>query len=309
MALIERVKFSDLNIQKIKTWRGRLCLIVSNKNQDAAYIGEIDKLLDGRLKQSLKSDEFEKLHYGESIVLSHPVGLKSAELQIVKIEINSSVQQCRLVGGTIASSSNKGSIMLIAAPDENTVEILYGFFLKAYKFDYLKSKPLETIQNLIVMDLKFASLKVKYKSVKSLLKGVYFCRDLVNEPGNILNTIEFARRLKLLENYGLRVEVLEEEQLDRLGMRALLAVGQGSDCPSKVVVISWQGGKKEEEPLLLVGKGVVFDSGGISIKPSGGMEEMVMDMGGAAVVSGTMKTLALRPVSYTHLTLPTILLV
>ena len=93
---------------------------------------------------------------------------------------------------------------------------------------------------------------------------------------------------------GLKVEVLEEADLEKLGMGALLGVGQGSESPSKVVVMQWDGGKKGDAPFALVGKGVVFDTGGISIKPAGGMEEMTMDMGGAGVVAGVMRTLALR---------------
>jgi len=128
----------------------------------------------------------------------------------------------------------------------------------------------------------------------AVAEGVFFTRDLVNEPANVLTTSDFADRLKAMEALGLEVEVLEEDDLAKLGMRALLGVGQGSESPSKVVVMRWNGGKKKDAPLALVGKGVVFDSGGISIKPAAGMEEMTMDMGGAGVVAGVMRTLALR---------------
>jgi leucyl aminopeptidase len=110
----------------------------------------------------------------------------------------------------------------------------------------------------------------------------------------VLTTDDFAARLAAMGELGLEVEILEEDELARLGMRTLLAVGQGSESPSKVVVMQWRGGPAEEPPLALVGKGVVFDTGGISIKPAGGMEDMTMDMGGAGVVAGVMRTLALR---------------
>ena len=119
-------------------------------------------------------------------------------------------------------------------------------------------------------------------------------RDLVNEPANVLTTTEFADRLKEMERLGLEVEVLEDSELETLGMSTLLCVGQGSDSPSKVVVMQWKGGAPEDKPLALVGKGVVFDTGGISLKPGAGMEDMTMDMGGAGVVSGVMRTLAMR---------------
>ncbi|WP_199261525.1 leucyl aminopeptidase [Paracoccus binzhouensis] len=127
----------------------------------------------------------------------------------------------------------------------------------------------------------------------AVAEGVFFTRDLVNEPANVLTTSDFADRLLAMRELGLEVEVLEEDELARLGMRALLGVGQGSESPSKVVVMRWNGGG-EAAPLALVGKGVVFDTGGISIKPAAGMEEMTMDMGGAGVVAGVMRTLALR---------------
>jgi leucyl aminopeptidase len=128
----------------------------------------------------------------------------------------------------------------------------------------------------------------------AVTEGVFFTRDLVNEPANVLTTHEFASRLAAMRDLGLEVEVLEEDQLAKLGMRALLGVGQGSESPSKVVVMHWNGGPKDQPPFALIGKGVVFDTGGISIKPAAGMEDMTSDMGGAGVVAGVMRTLALR---------------
>jgi leucyl aminopeptidase len=127
----------------------------------------------------------------------------------------------------------------------------------------------------------------------AVAEGVFFTRDLVSEPSNVLTTEEFAARLAAMADLGLEVEILDEAELETLGMRALLAVGQGSESPSKVVVMQWKGGG-DEAPLALIGKGVVFDTGGISLKPAGGMEDMTMDMGGAGVVSGVMRALALR---------------
>ncbi|MEM6904434.1 MAG: leucyl aminopeptidase, partial [Pseudomonadota bacterium] len=118
-------------------------------------------------------------------------------------------------------------------------------------------------------------------------------RDLVNEPANRLTTDEFAARLAAMQELGLEVEILGEPELQAMGARALLAVGQGSDNESKLVVMKWMGGG-DAAPLAVVGKGVIFDTGGISLKPAGGMEDMTMDMGGAGVVSGLMRTLALR---------------
>jgi leucyl aminopeptidase len=134
-----------------------------------------------------------------------------------------------------------------------------------------------------------------FVSRKAVADGVVLARDLINEPANVLGPAEFADRMLELAASGLSVEVLEEPQLKDLGMRALLAVGQGSARPSRVVVLQWQGPKsKRAKPLCFVGKGVCFDSGGISLKPGSGMEDMKGDMGGAAAVAGLMLALAAR---------------
>ncbi|MFN3615862.1 MAG: leucyl aminopeptidase, partial [Rubrimonas sp.] len=127
----------------------------------------------------------------------------------------------------------------------------------------------------------------------AVAEGVFFTRDLVNEPANVLTTDDFAARLAAMGELGLDVEILGEAEMEKLGMRCLLAVGRGSINESKLVIMRWNGGG-DEPPLCLVGKGVIFDTGGISIKPAGGMEEMTMDMGGAGVVAGVMRALALR---------------
>jgi leucyl aminopeptidase len=145
-----------------------------------------------------------------------------------------------------------------------------------------------------IMSDKAEALAPEVAARRMVAEGVLFTRDLTNEPANVLTTLDFAKRLEGLRDLGVEVEVLDEPELERLGMRALLGVGQGSESPSQVVVMEWRGGKKDEAPLALIGKGVVFDTGGISIKPAEGMQDMTMDMGGAGVVAGVMRTLALR---------------
>jgi leucyl aminopeptidase len=137
-------------------------------------------------------------------------------------------------------------------------------------------------------------IKAEVEAARAVAEGVFFTRDLVSEPANHLTTTEFAKRIKDMESLGLKITVLEEDKLEALGMGLLLSVGHGSASPSKVAVMEWNGGAKGDAPLALVGKGVVFDTGGISLKPAAGMEDMTMDMGGAGVVAGVMRTLALR---------------
>ncbi|HEY0571193.1 MAG TPA: leucyl aminopeptidase, partial [Enterovirga sp.] len=139
-----------------------------------------------------------------------------------------------------------------------------------------------------------AAVREADKGRAGLAQGVNLARDLVNEPPNILFPMEFARRAEELKAVGVEVEVLDEAALERIGMRALLAVGQGSGHESCVVVMRWNGGAKDKAPVAFIGKGVCFDSGGISIKPSSGMEDMKGDMAGAACVVGLMHALASR---------------
>jgi leucyl aminopeptidase len=139
------------------------------------------------------------------------------------------------------------------------------------------------------------SAKTAFGRLEQIAEGVFLTRDLVSEPANVIHPETLAERAKALTEVGIEVDVLGEKQMRKLGMGALLGVGQGSDKESRIVVMRWMGAKdKNAAPLVLAGKGVTFDSGGISIKPAAGMEDMKWDMGGAATVIGTMRALAGR---------------
>ena len=181
--------------------------------------------------------------------------------------------------------------------DENFVEIGFGATLNTYKFDKYKSKKktIKQINEITIISKNAVKLKNKFKQKKSVAEGIFLARDLVNEPSNILNPEEYAKRIKGLSKYGLKVEVLNETKMKKLGMWSLLGVGRGSQYESQLVIMKWDGNKtKKSKPLCFVGKGVCFDSGGISLKPGNKMEEMIGDMGGSAAVVGLMKALALR---------------
>jgi leucyl aminopeptidase len=130
--------------------------------------------------------------------------------------------------------------------------------------------------------------------MEAVADGVYLARDLVNEPSNFLRPPDYAKRIEKLADLGLEIEVLGEKEMKKLGMHSLLGVGQGSVAESKIVIMKWNGGKKGDKPLGFIGKGVTFDTGGISLKPGLGMEEMKGDMGGAAAVTGAMHAIAAR---------------
>ena len=170
--------------------------------------------------------------------------------------------------------------------------------LAAYRFDKYRTTqkadkiPSITAVRVVTSDLRAAEAALE--PLSAVADGVIFARDLVSEPANVLYPAEFAKRVKALESLGLEVEILGEAEMEKLGMRTLLGVGQGSRRESQLAVILWKGGEAGDQPIAFVGKGVCFDTGGISIKPADGMEDMKWDMGGAAAVTGTMIALAGR---------------
>ena len=171
---------------------------------------------------------------------------------------------------------------------------LHGLKLKSYEFNKYKSKKVTRLININVIGNKnklSASSQLKFKSLED---GTFYARDLVSEPGNILHPDEYAKRLRSLKKFGLKINIYDEKKLKKLGMNALLGVGQGSIRGSYLVTIEWNGDRKNLKPLAFVGKGVCFDTGGYSLKPAKFMEDMTYDMAGSAVVVGLMKSLALR---------------
>jgi len=171
---------------------------------------------------------------------------------------------------------------------------LHGIKLKSYEFNIYKSKKDENLVSINVIGNKNKISSHDQLKFKALEEGTFFARDLVSEPGNILHPDEYAKRINLLKKFGLKINVYDEKKLKKLGMNALLGVGQGSIRGSYLVTIEWNGLKNNSKPLAFVGKGVCFDTGGISLKPAKFMEDMTYDMAGSATVVGLMKNLALR---------------
>ena len=210
------------------------------------------------------------------------------------------------IGGAAMSASRKAEDVSIVAdvqgieiPAAAIADIALGATLSAYAFDKYKTKndngkAQGKARKVTILCANPTAARRAWAAAEAVADGVMLARDLVNEPANILGTVEFVARAKELEKLGVKVEVLTEKEMKRLGMGALLGVAQGSVRPPRMVVMHWNGGKPKDKPIAFVGKGVVFDSGGISIKPAGGMEDMKGDMGGAAAVTGLMHALAAR---------------
>ena len=171
---------------------------------------------------------------------------------------------------------------------------LHGLKLKSYEFNIYKSKKEKKSISINVIGNKNKVSTQNQLRFKALEEGTFLARDLVSEPGNILHPDEYAKRLNSLKKFGLKINIYDDKKLKKLGMNALLGVGQGSIRGSYLVTMEWKGLKKNTKPLAFIGKGVCFDTGGISLKPAKFMEDMTYDMAGSAAVVGLMKNLAIR---------------
>jgi leucyl aminopeptidase len=286
------LRFDAFDPEKLPALAGRIAVLAEPGAPLDRMARRVDRLTRGAVRRAVAGAAFADLKAGEALEIGYPAGLAAEAVVVVRLPRKAGSAEARRAGGAIAGARGKGDLAVLAGGHPMAAEIAYGLALRAYDFTDHKSaaKPAAGAVSVIV-DAPEA-VAAAAAPMAALAEAVYFARDLVNEPANVLTTTEFAARLEAMRALGLEVEVLDEDALAALGMRALLAVGQGSESPSKVVVMQWKGGMGA--PLALVGKGVVFDTGGISIKPAANMEEMTMDMGGAAVVAGVMRALALR---------------
>ncbi len=245
---------------------------------------------------------------GSALDIVAPAGLKVARLIVVGTgKSDAKNEDLVKLGGQMIGRvpANATDIVVLAEwadgsmkPDQ-AADLALGMVLRAYSFNRYKTKRKEDEEGPKTRNVTIGvgdpeKSRKAWGARQAIANGVVTARDLVNEPANVLYPEEFARRATALKKVGVKVEVLDERAMTKLGMRALLGVGQGSEHDSRVVVMHWSGGKKGEAPVAFIGKGVCFDTGGISIKPAGGMEDMKGDMGGAACVVGLMQALAAR---------------
>ena len=203
------------------------------------------------------------------------------------------------IPGTAAAATIIADLAGGAMKPDQAAELALGIRLRAYAFDRYKTKRKEEDERarevkVTIALATLAGVEKAFAPRDAVANGVVLARDLVNEPANVLYPEEFARRVGNLKRLGVEVEVLDVAAMKKLGMNALLGVGQGSAHESRLAIMRWNGGKKGADPVAFIGKGVCFDTGGISIKPAGGMEDMKGDMAGAACVVGLLQALAER---------------
>jgi leucyl aminopeptidase len=264
----------------------------------------IDARTDGRIGQAIKAAALAAKR-DESLDIVAPGGhldrilvfglgavdkLKPLEMELLGGAIAGTLQTLKVKEAAVAVD--------VAVPfgDDAAALIASGATLRAYAFGRYKTKKPEPVHlaALTVLTADPAKARRAFGPLAAVAAGVHLARDLVNEPANRLFPADFARRAKKLAGDGLKVEVLRPARMRRLGMGALLGVAQGSPHEAQLVIMRWNGGRAGEPPVAFIGKGVTFDTGGISIKPAQGMEDMKGDMGGAACVTGLMLALARR---------------
>ena len=279
---------------------GALALLVAEGAAPSGIWKAADDATGGAVTRAFASAEFTGKD-GQSCTILAPgaglsrivaVGLGAGELTAQKLEDAGGAASALLTREETAIFATEGLQAAQAAL------VAFGAALRAYRFDIYrtKQKPEEKpkFASITLLTGDVAAADAAWARLAAVAHGVFVARDLASEPPNVLNPIEMANRIEKLRDLGLTVEVVEPEAMLKMGFGALMGVAQGSANPARMVIMSWNGGAAGEKPLAFIGKGVTFDTGGISIKPAAGMEDMKWDMAGAGAVTGLMAALAGR---------------
>ncbi|WP_188260561.1 leucyl aminopeptidase [Azospirillum tabaci] len=291
---------------------GTVAVTVATDRALGAAGRDLDQKTGGTLSRAMKASRFTGKKE-ETLAILAPAGVEFDRILLVGIGKGEDLSDDALqaVGGAIVAALDKSgetevSVLLdlpdggTVAPDAAAAELAFGAQLRSYRFDKYrtteKKEAKPSLKKIILLTAEPDAAKRAYARLEPLAESVAYTRDLVSEPANVLNPESLADRCRDLADVGLQIEVLDLKKLKKLGMGALIGVAQGSAFEPRVVVMRWDGAPDAEDrrPLAFIGKGVTFDTGGISIKPAAGMEDMKWDMGGAAVVIGTMRALAAR---------------
>ncbi len=288
-----RINLLATDLDAIATAEGLVAVFATPDGKLSQVARRANRLTKGAVERAVAAPAFDKLAEGEGIDIAFPTGMAASKLRIVRLGAGARGETARKAGVGIAAAAKRQPLHLAGPTQRGMADIMLGTVLRSYAYEDQKGgDDREGFGEITVYANDPDALQGDADNARAMAEGVFLTRDLVSAPANVLTTSAFADQLAALSDLGVSVEILDEDQLEKLGMRTLLAVGQGSESPSKVVVMQWNGGTGA--PLALVGKGVCFDTGGISIKPAQGMEDMTMDMGGAGTVAGVMKALALR---------------
>jgi leucyl aminopeptidase len=284
---------------------GALALLIAEDaaSPTRALLDAADAATDGAISRALKVAEFTGKKGQSTTILAPGAGLTRVIAVGLGKLADATVKSVEDAGGTAAAALGRDATAALAAcglTGAQVAQAALGAALRRYRFDRYRTKEKAEdkpkLARLSVLTDELAKAKAAWVDGKAVAEGVFLARDLVNEPPNVLFPVEMAERCKKLTALGLKVEVLGPKEMLKLGFGALMGVAQGSTAEPRMVVMTWNGAgpKSKAKPLAFIGKGVTFDTGGISIKPAGGMEEMKFDMAGAGAVIGLMAALAGR---------------
>jgi leucyl aminopeptidase len=294
----------DINFSTSLPDSGAIVIPVLKGADEPAAIADYDKKLGGALRRAMKAVDFNGAG-GQEAVLAGAEAMPDAVIFVIGMGDGKKLvsSDATMVGGkAVARILGKFETLAIVTDGlevggvkgaELAKRTALGARLRAYDFDRYrvksKSEDRKALKTVVIV-----SDAADEADAQSLSRGIAFARDLVSEPPNILYPESFADRCRQLSELGVKVNVLDVEAMTELGMGSLLGVGQGSARPSRLVTMEWNGGADGQKPAAFVGKGVTFDTGGISLKPGPGMEDMKFDMGGAAAVTGALHAIAGR---------------
>ncbi len=272
----------------------------------------LEKATDGALRRAIGSSRFTGKR-NQTLTLIAPAGSKASRIVLLGLGKGDDFDElaAQAAGGTVvaalARSGDKTAAVTVDAitgsklsSSVTAAHVAYGALLRSYRFDKYRTKEKAedkpSLGTLTVATRDAPAAKKAFAPLAKIADGVFLTRDLVSEPANVIFPASLADQAKSLTKLGVKVQILDRRQMERLGMGALLGVAQGSANEPRLVAMRWDGApqSRDKRPVAFVGKGVTFDTGGISIKPAGGMEDMKWDMGGSGVVIGLMKALAGR---------------
>jgi leucyl aminopeptidase len=289
---------------------GTLVALAAEGRKLGKLASQLDKATKGAIGRALEASRF-KGGAEEFLTILAPTGVDVARIILAGIGAPAKYDALAaqsLGGRLVAALSGTGekdvSVWIESFGDmkleeaEFAANVAYGARLRFYRFDKYKTKEKPeqkpSLKRLNVLVADASEAKRSFDPMDKVVDAVTFTRDLVSEPANVIYPETLAAEARKLSEFGIKVEVLGEKEMQRLGMGALLGVGQGSERESQLVTMQWNGSNSKDKPIAFVGKGVTFDTGGISIKPAAGMEDMKWDMAGSAAVIGTMRALAAR---------------
>ncbi|MFL5236463.1 MAG: leucyl aminopeptidase [Rhizomicrobium sp.] len=284
--------------------------VIGGEREFSPAAKALDERVGGALRRAAEASRF-KGKPGQVVELLAPSGVQASRVLLVgvgradKLDGPTAEKVGAVVVARLLTSGETNLTFPVdqvreakLKPAQLAAHIALGAQLRSYSFHKYRTKQRDehepTLANVTICTNELSAARKAWERLRAVADGVFLARDLVNEPPNVMSPQEFAERARTLAKLGVKVDILGEDAMRKLGMNALLGVGQGSERESQLVIMQWNGGRKKDQPVAFVGKGVCFDSGGLSLKPGASMMGMKGDMGGAAAVTGTMLALASR---------------